>query len=177
MIYLRLFFEFFKIGLFAFGGGMATLPFLFELGSKYPNWFTEAELLDMIAISEATPGPIGINMSTYVGFKVAGFTGSFLSTFALVLPSFLVLTLLSNFLSYSNNKYVKKALFGLRVAVVLLLGIVVINLLRLTFPLASTSVFEVIVFAVVFLSLFLFKKIPFVVYVFICGIIFLFIAE
>ena len=67
MIYLTLFIEFFKIGLFSIGGGMATVPFLMDLAQKYP-WFTASELADMIAISESTPGPIGINMATYAGF-------------------------------------------------------------------------------------------------------------
>ena len=74
MIFLTLIFEFFKTGLFAIGGGLATIPFLRELARVYP-WFTEGELVDMIAISESTPGPIGINMATYAGFKAAGVLG------------------------------------------------------------------------------------------------------
>ena len=71
MLYLQLFWEFFKTGLFAIGGGMATLPFLYDMADK-TGWFTRAQLADMIAVSESTPGPIGVNMATYVGFLTGG---------------------------------------------------------------------------------------------------------
>ena len=87
MVFLLLFLEFFKTGLFAIGGGMATLPFLNEMANKYP-WFTVNDVSDMIAVSESTPGPIGVNMATYAGYHAGGFWGSFIATFALVLPSF-----------------------------------------------------------------------------------------
>ena len=67
MIYLKLFFEYFKIGLFSVGGGLATLPFIYELQSTYPTWFTLNDITNMIAVSESTPGPMGVNMATYVG--------------------------------------------------------------------------------------------------------------
>jgi hypothetical protein len=79
MIYLRLFWEFFKTGLFAIGGGMATLPFLHDIGEA-TGWFTQAQLMNMLAVSESTPGPIGINMATYVGFTVAGVPGAVIAT-------------------------------------------------------------------------------------------------
>ena len=75
MMLLRLFWEFFKIGLFAVGGGMATIPFLYDLSDR-TGWFTHTQLADMIAISESTPGPIGVNMATYVGFEMSGIPGS-----------------------------------------------------------------------------------------------------
>ena len=84
---LLLFCEFFKTGLFAIGGGMATLPFLYEMSDKYPSWFTHGELLDMIAVSESTPGPIGVNMATYVGYMTAGVPGGILATLGLITPS------------------------------------------------------------------------------------------
>ena len=116
MIYLRLFFEFFKTGLFAVGGGMATLPFLYDMADK-THWFTSAQLADMIAVSESTPGPIGVNMATYVGFTTAGFWGGLIATLALVTPSIIVIVIISYFLkSFRENKYVDAAFYGLRPA-------------------------------------------------------------
>ena len=86
MIYLRLFWEFFKTGLFAIGGGMATLPFLHDIGEA-TGWFTQAQLMNMLAVSESTPGPIGINMATYVGCNVAGFFGGVVATMGEILPA------------------------------------------------------------------------------------------
>ena len=85
MIYLQLFWEFFKIGLFAIGGGPATLPFLMDLTEKY-DWFTMADLTNMVAVAESTPGPIGLNMATYAGFHAAGIPGGVTATMSLVLP-------------------------------------------------------------------------------------------
>ena len=95
MIFGILFSEFFKIGLFAVGGGLVTIPFLFELTRKY-NWFSAQELMDMIAVSQSTPGPIGINMATYAGFQTAGIYGGIVATFGLVLPSLATLLLYPN---------------------------------------------------------------------------------
>ena len=116
MIYLQLFFEFFKTGLFAVGGGMATLPFLYDLAEK-TNWFTSGQLADMIAVSESTPGPIGVNMATYVGFTTAGFWGGLIATLALVTPSVIIIVIISYFLkAFRENKYVDAAFYGLRPA-------------------------------------------------------------
>ena len=84
---LTLFFEFFKTGLFAVGGGMATLPFLYDMSARHPDWFSTAQLADMIAVSESTPGPIGVNMATYVGFETSGVPGALVATLGLVTPS------------------------------------------------------------------------------------------
>ena len=92
MIYLQLFLEFFKTGLFAVGGGMATLPFLYDMAER-TGWFTAAQLADMIAVSESTPGPIGINMSTYVGFITAGVPGAVIASLALAAPCVIVILL------------------------------------------------------------------------------------
>ena len=94
MIYLRLFYEFFKIGLFAVGGGMATLPFLQRLGEN-TGWFDNQFITDMVAISESTPGPIGINMATYVGYNVAGFRGGFVATMGEILPCVIIVIIYS----------------------------------------------------------------------------------
>ena len=116
MIYLQLFFEFFKTGLFAVGGGMATLPFLYDMEEK-TNWFTSGQLADMIAVSESTPGPIGVNMATYVGFTTAGFWGGLIATLALVTPSVIIIVIISYFLkAFRENKYVDAAFYGLRPA-------------------------------------------------------------
>ena len=86
MIFLQLFYEFFKAGLFAIGGGLATLPFLKQISLRYP-WFTPNDLMDMIAVSESTPGPMGVNSATYAGFHAAGIPGALMATCSLVLPS------------------------------------------------------------------------------------------
>ena len=100
MLYALLFWEFFKIGLVALGGGMVTVPFLFNLADKY-RWFTHRELVDMIAVAESSPGPIGINMATYAGYKTAGITGGLIATCGLVLPSLIVIIIIAGIL----NKY------------------------------------------------------------------------
>ena len=90
MIYLRLFWEFFKVGLFSVGGGLATLPFLYSLGAK-TGWFSTADVANMLAVSESTPGPIGVNMATYVGFDCGGVLGGVVATLGLVTPSVIVI--------------------------------------------------------------------------------------
>ena len=116
MIYLRLFFEFFKTGLFAVGGGLATLPFLYEMAEK-TGWFTAADVADMIAISESTPGAIGINMATYAGFKTAGLAGGLCATIGLAMPSIIIILIVAGFLKkFRDNKYVESAFRGLRPA-------------------------------------------------------------
>ena len=98
MMYLQLFWEFLKIGLFAVGGGMATLPFLQDLAES-TGWYSQALITDMIAISESTPGPIGINMATYVGYASAGVPGGMIAPLGLVTPAFLIILLVSKLLS------------------------------------------------------------------------------
>ena len=127
MIFLLLFFEFFLIGLCAFGGGLASIPFLEELCVKYPEWFSHSDLVNMIAISESTPGAIGVNMSTFVGYQAVfraydsnyllGFIGGIFATLGFVSPSIIVITIISQFLNkFKENKYVKWAFYGLRAA-------------------------------------------------------------
>ena len=123
MTYLRLFWEFFKTGLFAVGGGMATVPFLKDIGTA-TGWYTQTDLMNMLAVSESTPGPIGINSATYVGFTATGSVwGSVIATFAVVLPSFiLMLTISKFFLKYQKHPAVEAVFAGLRPAVVGLLA-------------------------------------------------------
>jgi len=116
MIYFQLFYEFFITGLLIFGGGLAAIPFLRQMGENN-GWFTSTELIDMIAISEATPGPIGVNMATYVGFSVAGIPGAVIATFALVLPSVLIALIVARLMvRFKENSIVQAALYGLRPA-------------------------------------------------------------
>ncbi len=122
MIYLQLFWEFFKTGLFAVGGGMATLPFLQAIGES-TGWYTYTDLMNMLAVSESTPGPIGINMATYVGFTAAGIPGAVVATVGEVTPSIIVILIVAAVLhSFRNNKYVDRAFYGLRPASTGLIG-------------------------------------------------------
>lgn len=116
MIFLQLFWEFFKTGLFAVGGGLATIPFLKDITLKYP-WFTPQDLLDMIAVSESTPGPMGVNSATYAGFQAAGIPGALVATCSLVLPSVIVIILVSRALNrFKDSKLVQDGFYGLRPA-------------------------------------------------------------
>ncbi len=124
MIYLHLFWEFFKTGLFAIGGGMATIPFLYDMSDK-TGWFTYNDLANMIAVSESTPGPIGVNMASYVGFitgmqegnNLTAVLGSVIATLGLITPSVIIILLVAAVLkSFRSNSYVERAFYGLRPA-------------------------------------------------------------
>ena len=121
-VYLRLYWEFFKTGLFAVGGGMATLPFLQNIGET-TGWYTYGDLMNMLAVSESTPGPIGINMATYVGFTVGGIPGAVIATLGEVTPSIIVILIVAAILrSFRDNVYVDRAFYGLRPASTGLIG-------------------------------------------------------
>ena len=121
-VYLRLFWEFFKTGLFAVGGGMATLPFLKDIGQS-TGWYTYTDLMNMLAVSESTPGPIGINMATYVGFTVGGVPGAILATLSEVAPSIIIILIIAVMLKkFRDRKYVNNAFYGLRPASTGLIG-------------------------------------------------------
>lgn len=121
-VYLRLFWEFFKTGLFAIGGGMATLPFLKDIGET-TGWYSYTDLMNMLAVSESTPGPIGINMATYVGFTVAGIPGAVIATIGEVTPSIIVILIIAAMLKkFRDSKYVNDAFYGLRPASTGLIG-------------------------------------------------------
>lgn len=122
MVLLRLFFEFAKTGLFAVGGGLATIPFLQDLGAR-TGWFTNSELTTMIAVSESTPGPMGVNMATYVGFKIAGVhhipgvIGAAVATLGLIFPSIVIILIIAGFLQrFRQSKAVEAVFYGLRPA-------------------------------------------------------------
>lgn len=125
MVFLLLFYEFFKTGLFAIGGGLATLPFLYEIADKY-TWFDEGMLSDMIAISESTPGPIGVNMATYAGFNAGavvggipgGILGALVATVGLITPSIIIILVVAQFLKrFKESKLVQDVFYTLRPAV------------------------------------------------------------
>ena len=122
MILLRLFFEFAKTGLFAVGGGLATIPFLQDLGAR-TGWFSAADLSTMIAVSESTPGAMGVNMATYVGFTIArlhgipGIIGAIVATLGLTFPSIVVIVIIAGFLEkFRQSKTVDAVFYGLRPA-------------------------------------------------------------
>ena len=129
---LLVFWEFFKIGLFAVGGGPATLPFLMELTEKY-DWFSMKELTDMIAVSESTPGPLGVNMATYVGFETLGTFGGILSTLGLVVPSIIVITIIATFFHKMNQNPKVQAVFkGIRPAVTGIIAAAVVGICKVS---------------------------------------------
>ena len=124
MIYLQLFWEFFKTGLFAVGGGMATIPFLYDISDK-TGWFTHQDLANMIAVGESTPGPIGVNMATYVGYITCmdqggipqAILGAVTATMGLVLPSLIVILIVAAMLKrFKDSPLVQKVFYGLRPA-------------------------------------------------------------
>lgn len=130
---LTLIIGFFKIGLFAIGGGPATIPFLMELAQNHPEWFTMEELSDMIAVSESTPGPVGINMATYAGFKTLGMFGGVVSTLALVVPSIVIIIIIARFLEgFQENRTVRAVFAGIKPAVTALIGFAVMNIFRVS---------------------------------------------
>jgi chromate transporter len=137
MIYLKLFYEFAKIGLFSVGGGLATLPFLADLGSS-TGWFTSADLANMLAVSESTPGAIGVNMATYVGFRVAWIPGAVFATLGLITPSIVLITIIAHMLKrFQQNRFVQDAFYALRPASTGLIAaagmsVVVISILTLS---------------------------------------------
>ena len=132
MILLQLFYEFFTTGLFTLGGGLATIPLLQEMADR-TGWFTQAQLADMLAISESTPGPIGINMATYVGYATAGIPGGIVATLAIVMPSLIIVLIIARLLSkFKDNAIVESAFYGLRPAAVGLICAAGLNVIRLT---------------------------------------------
>ncbi len=140
MVILEMFIRFFFVGLFAVGGGLATLPFLIDMGET-TGWFTQTDISDMIAISESTPGPLGVNMSTYVGYQVGsqfgvagGFIGALIATVGLVLPSLIVILIISRVLmKFRQSKYVEYIFYGLRAASLGLVAAACFGVAKITF--------------------------------------------
>ncbi len=131
MIYLQLYWEFFKTGLFAVGGGMATVPFLHEIGLR-TGWYTPAMLADMIAVSESTPGPIGVNMATYVGYTVGGVPGAVITTLGIISPCIIVILIIAAFLNaFRSSPAVERVFYGIRPASTALIASAGIGVMRL----------------------------------------------
>ena len=144
-----LFYEFFKIGLFAVGGGPATIPYLMDLAEKY-EWFTMQDVTNMIAVSESTPGPLGLNMATYVGVDALGILGGAWASIALTIPSIIVIVLVAKFLNnFSQNRWVKAAFYTIRPAVAGLIAAAVYNVFEVSLFVekAGEMVFAVKTFA------------------------------
>ena len=119
---IELFLSFFKIGLFAVGGGLATLPFLYELANTH-DWLTIADISNLVAISESTPGPIGVNMATYAGYQTFGVLGGAVATLGLIAPAIIIIFIVAKILkALKQNKYVQSAFYGLRPASIGLIG-------------------------------------------------------
>ncbi len=119
---IELFLVFFKIGAFTFGGGYAMIPIIQREVSEKKKWIKDSDILDIVAIAESTPGPIAINTSTFVGFKTAGFWGAVFATFGAVLPSFIIITLISFVLrNFSSYRPVRYAFYGIRAGVIALI--------------------------------------------------------
>lgn len=142
MTVLRLWWEFFKIGAFSVGGGMATLPFLYNMSDR-TGWFTYDQIADMLAVSESTPGPIGINMATYTGFTTAGFWGSIAATLGIITPGIVIVLLIIKVLDrFRKNKYVEAAFYGLRPAstgLIAAAGIIVVEIALLNLDIFKES--------------------------------------
>lgn len=168
--FIILYFEFFKIGLFAVGGGLATIPFLEKLCDKY-DWFTKSDLSNMIAISESTPGPIGVNMATYAGFTngsfyggiFSGIVGGIIATIGLITPAIVITLIISGFLEkFKTNKYVENGFYGIRPAVVGLIAAAVLSIYKSSLFNNDFSNFDYrvwLIFVPIVIASFKFKKI------------------
>ncbi|NLL56790.1 MAG: chromate transporter [Clostridiales bacterium] len=163
MIYLVLFWEFFKIGLFSFGGGYAMIPIIKEVCINH-NWISEDMLLNYIGISESTPGPIAINMATFVGSSQGGILGAIIATLGVVLPSFIIILIIAIALkNFIKNRYVQATLKGMRPVVV---GLIIFTGLSLllsvikVYPVKEEiSYLSIIIIAILFVLSFIYKKI------------------
>ena len=176
MIFLELFARFFFVGLFAIGGGLATVPFLQSMG-EVTGWFTQSDIADMIAISESTPGPIGVNMATYVGYQTGeafgvagGIFGGVVATLGLITPSIIVIVIVSKMLKrFKDSKYVEYIFYGLRAASIGLVAAACLGVAEIAFwnsgIMAETGSFisavnykSIILSAVIFFCITKFKK-------------------
>lgn len=177
--------EFMKTGLFAVGGGLATIPFLYEISDNY-GWFTHHDILDYIAIAESTPGPIGINMSTYAGYLTSDWYGAILATFSLVLPSVVVVLIIAKLLDkFRNNRFVTGGFHILRPASTALIGAATLNVVLVVFFDVEKITFDmfgqlgqifthvnwlaILICAAAFAAIRIFKKVHPLVFILICA--------
>lgn len=167
MIYLKLFFSFFQVGLFSFGGGMAAMPLIQEqVVTKY-GWLTMGEFTDLIIIAEMTPGPIGVNSATFVGIRIAGLAGAFIATMGCILPSCAIVSLLAwVYARYGDQPVLQKVLTGLRPAIVALIASAGLSILKLALwagaapAAASINIIGLVLFLGAFFVLRRFKANP-----------------
>lgn len=185
LIDLQLFWEFFKTGLFSVGGGLATLPFLQDIGRK-TGWFTTADVSNMIAVSESTPGPLGINMATYVGYKTVGLEGGIVATLGLVCPAIITIILISKILDrFRDSQIVQRVFYGLRPASTGLiaaagLGVAELSLLHMDVFRATGSVADLFNWPLILLAVLIYigiKKfnrhpVLYIAVAAVCGIVF-----
>ena len=156
MTIFQLIFEFFKTGLFSLGGGYATIPFLYRIMTDY-GWYTSKQLTNMIAISMLTPGPVGANMATFAGFQTFGIIGGIIATLALVMPSYILIILISKILkTFKENFYTKAILYALKPAGCALLCSVACSLIKSTI----TDIYALILLITLFILSFKLKKNP-----------------
>ncbi len=171
------FWEYFQTGLFAVGGGLATIPFLEDMAKRHPGWFSLEELRNFVAISESTPGPIGINIATYAGHRIAGPLGSIVCVFALVLPAFLITLVVAKTLQkFKSSTLVNNAFYGIRPATTaLILWAVISTFTEVLIDIDAVSSFgsfftaidlkNLILFAVILAASLIFKKLHPVVFI------------
>lgn len=161
LVLFSLFYEFFKIGLFAIGGGLATMPFLYDMSEK-TGWFTKSELTNMIAISESTPGPLGANMATYVGFSTSGILGGIIATLGLIAPAIIIIIIVSNFLNkFKDNPYVESVFRTMRPTSTGLIvgagwGVLVITMFNLDKFNITSNIIDLFNFKAIIFGIFLF---------------------
>ena len=173
-VHLLLFFEFLKVGLFTFGGGYASLPFLYQMLDY--SWFSAQELTQMIAISGITPGPIGLNMATFAGFKTLGIFGAIISSFALILPMIIIATMVFRlYKKYSESKVVKEILYVLRPTSCALIASVGVKLfyelvLKNSFSIEKIDYLGLLLVIFLFILTFKLKRDP-IIYIAIAGIL------
>lgn len=159
MILLKLFLTFFKIGLFSFGGGYAMLPLITREVVNVNHWLTNQEFINIVGISQVTPGPLAINTSTYVGYKTAGVIGSIFATFGVVLPSVIIIYIIAKlFMKYRHDKYVENVLKYIRLSSIGLIASAAIMLMGDVF----VNIQSIIIFVVAFILSYRFKMDPIV---------------
>ena len=163
MIYLILFLEFFKIGLFTIGGGFAMIPLIEEIAVRY-GWMTESEFFDLIGVCESTPGPIAINMATYIGSSQGGLLGSAVATMGVVLPSFIIILIIATVMkNMTKNKFFKGFMEGVKPVIVALIMSTGFLLLLKIAGMTSDNIFnpdfiQIIIFCIITAVFFIYKK-------------------
>jgi len=161
-----LFWTFFKIGLFTFGGGYAMIPFIHRYAVEKFKWITDEEFLDIIAIAESTPGPIAINSATYIGYKVKGVKGSFFATLGVVIPSMIIIILIAVFfMQFKDNLYVEYAFKGVRIGV----SILILNAAIRMYRKLDKTILSYLLILVGF-SLIIFELLPVILVIVIAGV-------